>query len=52
MDKDRLEHRIKERVVKALDLDIEPSDISTGTRATNWAADKGGCLSWRCTAPR
>lgn len=28
MDKDRLEHRIKERVVDALDLDIEPSDIS------------------------
>lgn len=28
MDKDRLEHRIKERVVEALELDIEPSDIS------------------------
>ena len=27
MDRRRLEHRIKERVVKALELDIEPSDI-------------------------
>ena len=27
MDRKRLEHRIKEKVVKALELDIEPSDI-------------------------
>ena len=27
MDRKRLEHRIKEKIVKALELDIEPSDI-------------------------
>ena len=27
MDRRRLEHRIKEKIVKALELDIEPSEI-------------------------
>lgn len=27
MDRKRIEHRIKERIVKALELDIEPSEI-------------------------